>query len=742
MQRNRYLVFLATPQGLDSTAFVIAADRAGGLGILNCTGHGSRDRAIRRMREFKVQSYAILVQPHEVRQAWLVQAGENLVAVVCSSLGTPEQLKSACTRIHSANRQALCEVMSGAQAEAALDAGCDGLIAVGHEAGGWVGMDSAFILLQAILARTDRPVWVRGGIGPRVAAGCIAAGATGVVLEGAILLARESPLAEAAHMRLGAWDGSELMLIEPADGPAIRVYAPTMSPVLVRLREEQLAAVRAALPPFALIGVGRPDQAAELERDGIATYLHAPSPGLLEQYLRSGARRFVLEGRECGGHVGPRSSFILWEQACRVLEEAIAGGVAAESLSVVFAGGIHDARSFALVAATAGDLAARGMKIGILMGTAYLFTREAVTTGAIIARFQDEAFRCRGTVLIETGPGHQVRVSRTPFVVRFAAERDRLLALGKPHEEIRESLERLNVGRLRLAAKGVNRSRAAGAPLVAVADAQQAADCLYLLGQVAALRDRVLTISDLHQDVTAGATAWIEQCASDLQRTPRAEPSPAAVAIVGMAAVLPGAKDVATFWANSLSGFDAITEVPADRWDWRLYYDPDPKAPDKVYSKWGGFLPDVPFDPLRHGMPPTSLLSIEPAQLLALEVARAALPTLAMPSVLPRVNARAWCWAWGVARPRLPLVTPSGRICRCSTQSSPGAERLRWSVPGGGTAAMERCQGLLPEWTEDSFAGFLLNVTAGRIANRLDLGGANYTVDAACGSSLAGRVPS
>ena len=79
-----------------------------------------------------------------------------------------------------------------------------------------------------------------------------------------------------------------------------------------------------------------------------------------------------------------------------------------------------------------------------------------------------------------------------------------------------------------------------------------------------------------------------------------------------MAAVLPGAGDVATFWENTLRGVDAITEVPADRWDWRLYYDPDPKAPDKIYSKWGGFLPDVPFDPLRYGMPPTSLPSIEP----------------------------------------------------------------------------------------------------------------------------------
>ena len=89
----------------------------------------------------------------------------------------------------------VCEVTSVAEAEAALDAGSDGLIAVGHEAGGRVGADSAFILLQAILARTDRPVWIRGGIGPRVAAGCIAAGATGVVLEGAILLARSLPWA-------------------------------------------------------------------------------------------------------------------------------------------------------------------------------------------------------------------------------------------------------------------------------------------------------------------------------------------------------------------------------------------------------------------------------------------------------------------------------------------------------------------------------------------------------------------
>ena len=92
-----------------------------------------------------------------------------------------------------------------------------------------------------------------------------------------------------------------------------------------------------------------------------------------------------------------------------------------------------------------------------------------------------------------------------------------------------------------------------------------------------------------------------------------------------MSAIVPGAGDVRTFWENTLRGHDAITEVPADRWDWRLYYDPDPKAPDKITSKWGGFVPEIPFDPLRYGMPPTSLPSIEPLHLLTLEAVRAAL---------------------------------------------------------------------------------------------------------------------
>ncbi|MBX6768522.1 MAG: nitronate monooxygenase, partial [Actinomadura rubrobrunea] len=198
------------------------------------------------------------------------------------------------------------------------------------------------------------------------------------------------------------------------------------------LREEQLAAVRAAAPPFALIAGGRPAQAASLEEAGVATYLHVPSPGLLERFLAEGARRFVFEGMECGGHVGPRAAFPLWDaQVERLLRwcDEHGGGDAAE-LSVMFAGGIHDERSAAMVAALAGPLAERGADVRVLMGTAYLFTYEAVAAGAIQPGFQQTALRCEGTALLETSPGHATRCARTPYVEAFERARRELEAAG------------------------------------------------------------------------------------------------------------------------------------------------------------------------------------------------------------------------------------------------------------------------------------------------------------------------
>lgn len=199
-------------------------------------------------------------------------------------------------------------------------------------------------------------------------------------------------------------------------------------------------------------------------------------------------------------------------------------------------------------------------------------------------------------------------------------------------------------------------------------------------------------------------------------------PKLAEIAIIGIECILPGAKNKQQFWENILDSVYAIQEVPADRWDSDLYFDPDRKAKDKLYSKWGGFIDDVEFDPLEFGMPPNSLKAIDPMQLLALKVAKGALQDAGYAG--RDVDQR-----------------NTGVILGCSGGLGDVGQYylLRTMLPSiiGDNAAEFQQNTNLPEWTEDSFAGLLPNVTAGRIANRLDFGAVNYVVDAACGSSLA-----
>ncbi|RUL87437.1 type I polyketide synthase [Tautonia sociabilis] len=870
-------VLVVAPGGGEGAGLIAAAGRAGALGMLDLSSIGGEAarRASARLASQADRPFGAVMASDRIDDGpW----PDRLAVVACRG-DRRTDWAAAIGRIRRRGRIALAEVPDRWSAAAAREAGADGVIVSGLEAGGPCGDESSFVLLQGVLADAPGgpPVWVRGGIGPHSAAACVATGASGVVLDGAVLLARELPLPAGDRDRLTRLDGGETSAIGPQEGPSIRVDVLPGSTAIARLREaaelggaawtravaelvgwgagqarpigqdaafaatmarrfvtvggivraveeaidrgrslaiatqplapgspmarslgtrypvvqgpmtrvsdsaafasavadggalpmlalamlrgpeaaallsetasrlgdlpwgvgvlgfvdpslraEQLEAIRAVRPPFALIAGGRPDQAETLEQIGIRTFLHAPSPGLLGRYLRDGARRFVLEGRECGGHVGPRSSLVLWEQAVSTVLEAIDGGTVAEpaEIHLLFAGGVHDARSASAVAALASPLADLGVKVGVLVGTAYLFTREAVDCGAIAPRFQAEALRCRETVLLPTGPGHEVRAVPSPFTEQFAAERRRLLQAGASAEAIREELERLNVGRLRAASKGVDRVGGAGSPLVSLGEAEQYERGLYMIGQVAALRDRITTIAELHAELSEGASARLERTEGTAV-APASSPSD--VAIVGMSAIFPGAGDLRSFWGNTLKGVDAIVEIPPDRWDWRPYYDPDPRAPDKVVSRWGGFLPDVPFDPIRYGMPPSSLPSIEPAQLLVLEAVRAALDDAGYADrPFPRERTAVVLGMGGGA-----AQVAMGYAFRSYLPM------LESVAPEAAREAIDRAFPLLPEWTEDSFPGFLLNVTAGRVANRFDLGGANYTVDAACGSSLA-----
>ncbi|MEG8184594.1 SDR family NAD(P)-dependent oxidoreductase [Nocardia terpenica] len=204
------------------------------------------------------------------------------------------------------------------------------------------------------------------------------------------------------------------------------------------------------------------------------------------------------------------------------------------------------------------------------------------------------------------------------------------------------------------------------------------------------------------------------------------------IAIIGVNALLPGNPGADGFWRTVVSGTDQTTEVPETHWLVDDYYNPDPTAPDKTYARRGAFLSPVPFDPLHFGIQPNSIEVTDTSQLLALVVAERLLSSLE-PNRMATVD-----------RERVSIILGTSALELLSTMAA-RMERPVWlkALRDSGTPedlAQEVCDRIAEHyvpWQEGSFPGMLSNVVAGRIANRFDLHGSNYTTDAACAGSLA-----
>ncbi|MEM8827927.1 MAG: beta-ketoacyl synthase N-terminal-like domain-containing protein, partial [Cyanobacteria bacterium P01_G01_bin.19] len=210
------------------------------------------------------------------------------------------------------------------------------------------------------------------------------------------------------------------------------------------------------------------------------------------------------------------------------------------------------------------------------------------------------------------------------------------------------------------------------------------------------------------------------------------KPSQKPIAIIGMAGIFPQAKNLTEYWQNILNQIDCITDVPSSRWDIEEYYDADPQTPDKTYSKRGGFLPEVDFDPLEFGLPPNILESTDTSQILSLIVARDALQDAGYAGAAESIRQRTGV-VLGVTLAQK-LVNPLTKrleypvwekVLKSNGISDTDTQKI-----------IEQIKLAYLEWDENTFPGLLGNVIAGRIANRLDLGGMNCVVDAACASSL------
>ncbi len=202
------------------------------------------------------------------------------------------------------------------------------------------------------------------------------------------------------------------------------------------------------------------------------------------------------------------------------------------------------------------------------------------------------------------------------------------------------------------------------------------------------------------------------------------------IAIIGMAGIFPGAPDLDVFWQNIIHKVSSIREVGRSRWDAGEMFDPELRRRDKIYSKWGGFLDDIAFDPTEYGIVPKSLKYIEAIQMLALKIATMAFKDAGMDcNSMPKTHTAVIFGSGGMHDQCIDYIfrTMLMHYLPQIESLSEGTRKQILAIFGD----------RLPEWTEDSFPGMLSNVISGRISNRFDLQGSNFTVDAACASSLA-----
>ncbi len=206
------------------------------------------------------------------------------------------------------------------------------------------------------------------------------------------------------------------------------------------------------------------------------------------------------------------------------------------------------------------------------------------------------------------------------------------------------------------------------------------------------------------------------------------------IAIIGMSALFPGARNMQAYWQNILNKVDAVTQAPK-KWA-NAYLDADSRQNDRIYTSKGGFLGDLAqFDPMEFGIMPNSVDGADPDHFLALKVSRDALKDsgyLDRPFnrhkagiILGRgtyVNRGFGNWM------QHGMVVDQTMSLMQQLNPHLDADTL--------TQIRQELKASLPPFTAEMSPGLVPNIVTGRIANRLDLMGANYLVDGACASSL------
>ena len=206
------------------------------------------------------------------------------------------------------------------------------------------------------------------------------------------------------------------------------------------------------------------------------------------------------------------------------------------------------------------------------------------------------------------------------------------------------------------------------------------------------------------------------------------------VAVIGLSCVFPGAQDVDTFWQNIVNKVDSTQLAPADRID-PVHFSDSTNPVDRFYCRRGGFISDYEFDPTAFGILPLAVEGTEPDHLLTLDLVHKALDDAGI--FKKNISLEKTGIIIGKGNYTGPGATRAIEIVRTGEQIS---SLLKELLPEVSSADIEKVKHAFQErkgrFAADTAMGLIPNLVASLVANRFNLGGAAFTVDAACASAL------
>ncbi len=493
--------------------------------------------------------------------------------------------------------------------------------------------------------------------------------------------------------------------------------------------------------PYALFAGGIPSQVAELEKAGTKTYLHTPSVSMMENAIKSGCKRFIFEGGEAGGHVGTLSSMVLWEDAIATL---LNKEYDLSDLYLVFAGGISTCYASFFISGMTSFLAAKGAKVGIQVGTAYLFADEIVDTKCVKKQYRDIIIRENKTMVIGKSLGLASRTAPTEFARMMIKNEAEMIKNKESLENRKRSFEKRNIGSLLIGAKGFlpDFKRPGEKYYTWFDDEEHMEKGNFLVGDSLAFFDKAVTIKEIHDKYFNFKSRLINNlnCLEIFSSSKNKINDE--VAVVGIGCTLPDADDPDGLWENIISKKYSISPMPKDRFDRDLFYDPDRSAEDKTYTILAGHVDHFEFDWERFGYTKEKAKRLSRSQQMVLQTAYKAVEHA---GYLGEDN-RFVCDDPG----RTAVI-----IATCLSNELGNSLQFKYWYPEV-VSMMEKTKeykALTDEQKEvvkqtllegmegdnpgyDPVHGILLNIEASRVARHLGARGANYIVDAACASSV------